>query len=81
MKRLITVLVVICAALLPSLAVAQAQTHVDDIDLPSPLQQVFAGMYHFRDAATGDTLAMIVFNPITVFPPERFRNKAEEQFD
>lgn len=80
MKRLITVLVVICAALLPSLAEAQTQTHVDDIDLPSPLQQVFAGMYHFRDAATGDTLAMIVFNPITVFPPERFRNKAEEQF-
>ena len=73
-------MVVICAALLPSLADAQTQTHVDDIDLPSPLQQVFAGMYHFRDAATGDTLAMIVFNPITVFPPERFRNKAEEQF-
>lgn len=49
-------------------------------EVPSPLQQVFAGMYHFVDESTGDTLCMIVFNPIIIYPHERFRNKAEESF-
>lgn len=47
---------------------------------PSPLQEVFAGKYHFVDQATGDTLCMIVFNPITIYPPERFKNRKEEEF-
>lgn len=49
-------------------------------EVPSALQKVFAGYYHFHDVATGDTLMMLVFNPITVFPPERFKNKKEEEF-
>lgn len=46
----------------------------------SGLQQVFKGKYHFIDEATGDTLCMIVFNPITIYPPERFKSKKEEEF-
>ena len=53
---------------------------IDNIELPSVLQKTFAGYYHFIEPATGDTLAMIVFNPIIIYPPERFRNKAEEKF-
>jgi len=46
----------------------------------SGLQRVYKGKYHFVDKATGDTLCMIVMNPITVYPPERFKNKKDEEF-
>jgi len=59
---------------------ARADNIVDHQQVPSALQKVFAGYYHFIEASTGDTLAMIVFNPITIYPHERFRNKKEEQF-
>ena len=49
-------------------------------EVPSALQKVFGGYYHFREEVTGDTVMMLVFNPIIVFPPERFKNKKEEQF-
>lgn len=49
-------------------------------EIPSARQKVFAGYYHFRDQESGDTLMMLVFNPITIFPPERFKNKKEEEF-
>ena len=64
-----------------SAAVALAQAPVPTEVTPiSGLQQVFKGKYHFIDQATGDTVCMIVFNPITIYPRERFRNKKEEQF-
>lgn len=75
MKRLL----LISALFLVSL-VAMAQTPVRTDEVPSSLQKVFYGMYHFVDTETGDTLAMLVFNEITVFPKERFRNKQEEEF-
>ena len=49
-------------------------------EVPSALQKVFAGYCHFREEVTGDAVLMLVFNPIIVFPPERFKNKKEEQF-
>lgn len=59
------------------------QAHADNVvstqPVPSALQKVFAGYYHFIEPSTGDTLAMLVFNPITIYPNERFRNKKEEQ--
>ena len=65
-----------------SAAVALAQAPVPTEVTPiSGLQQVFKGKYHFIDQATGDTVCMIVFNPITIYPRERFRNKKEERFD
>ena len=64
-----------------SAAVALAQAPVPTEVTPiSGLQQVFKGKYHFIDQATGDTMCMIVFNPITIYPRERFRNKKEERF-
>ncbi|MDD2961198.1 MAG: DUF4294 domain-containing protein [Muribaculaceae bacterium] len=46
----------------------------------SALNKVYKGKYHFVDEATGDTVCMIVFNPITIYPPERFRSKKDEAF-
>ena len=46
----------------------------------SPLRKVYEGKYHFVEEATGDTVCMIVFRPIVVFPYERFKNKKEEEF-
>lgn len=67
--------------MLVSAAVALAQAPVPTEVTPiSGLQQVFKGKYHFIDQATGDTVCMIVFNPITIYPRERFRNKKEERF-
>lgn len=69
------------AFMVASAAVALAQAPVPAEVTPiSGLQQVFKGKYHFIDQATGDTVCMIVFNPITIYPRERFRNKKEEQF-
>ena len=53
---------------------------LDNIELPSVLQRTFAGYYHFIEPSTGDTLAMLVFNPIIIYPRERFRHKAEEKY-
>lgn len=46
----------------------------------SALNKVYKGKYHFIEEETGDTVCMLVMNPITVYPPERFRNKKDEQF-
>ena len=83
MKRLLLILVI--AVTLTALTGVRAHAAdavdnaIDNIELPSVLQKTFAGYYHFIEPSTGDTLAMIVFNPITIYPRERFRNKAEEK--
>ena len=76
MKRVLSISLVLALTWLSSLA----QQAIDEPELPSTLQRVFAGYYHFVEPETGDTLAMLVFNPITVYPRERFRNKKEEEF-
>ena len=83
MKRSILILAIAVTMTAVTAADAHAAPAVvdplDNIELPSVLQKTFAGYYHFIEPSTGDTLAMIVFNPITIFPRERFRNKAEEK--
>ena len=83
MKRnfLILAIAVVMTALTGAQAHAAPAVHdpLDNITLPSVLQKTYAGYYHFIEPSTGDTLAMIVFNPITIYPRERFRNKAEEK--
>ena len=83
MKRyfLILALAVIITALTGATAHAApaVEDPLDHIELPSTLQKTFAGYYHFIESSTGDTLAMIVFNPIIIYPHERFRNKSEEK--
>lgn len=46
----------------------------------APLRKVFEGKYHFVEEETGDTVCMLVFYPITVYPKEKFKNKKEEEF-
>ena len=59
--------------------VVQAQAFsVTDENL-SPLQKLYQGKYHFVDEETGDTLCMIVFYPITVYPHEKFKNSKQEK--
>ena len=84
MKRLFLILAI--AVTMTALTGAKAhatpavEDPLDNIELPSVLQKTFAGYYHFIEPSTGDTLAMIVFNPIIIYPRERFRNKAEEKY-
>lgn len=84
MKRFILILAI--AVVMTAITGAEAHATpavndpLDNIELPSVLQKTFAGYYHFIEPSTGDTLAMIVFNPIIIYPHERFRNKAEEKF-
>lgn len=66
------VILMLIFMLLPISAVAQQEV--------SALNKVYKGKYHFVDEATGDTLCMIVFNPITIYPQERFKNAKEEKF-
>lgn len=54
--------------------------HAFSQEVPTPYQKVYEGMYHFVDTATGDTLCMLVMNPITCFPPECFKNAKDEEF-
>lgn len=83
MKRLLHILAI--AVIMTALTGVKAHAApaidnaIDNIELPSVLQKTFAGYYHFIEPSTGDTLAMVVFNPITIYPRERFRNKAEEK--
>lgn len=74
-----------CLAMLG--AKASAPRDIDPLDnipsaneVPSALQKVYAGYYHFIEEETGDTVRMVVFNPLTIFPPEKFKNKKEEEF-
>ena len=78
MKRLMTMLAALVSLAMPKVAVAQEA--INTIEVPSALQDVWYGMYHFIEPETGDTLAMLVFNNITIYPRERFRNKKEEEF-
>lgn len=66
------VILLLIFMLFPVSAVAQQEV--------SALNKVYKGKYHFVDEATGDTVCMIVFNPIIVYPPERFKNAKEEKF-
>lgn len=51
-----------------------------DIDNPgSGMQKVFRGKYH-TVTPEGDTVLVVIFNEITVFPPMKFKNKKQEEF-
>ena len=63
--------------LLATIFAAGAEETVSD--LPSVRNKVYKGYYYFQTEESDSTL-MLVMNPITVFPPERFKNKKQEQF-
>ncbi len=78
MNRILLISLVLMATL--NVQRAQAQVAIDELEVPSALQKVFAGYYHFIERESQDTLMMLVFNPIRVYPRERFRSKKDEEF-
>ena len=58
--RIIISITLLVTSLLPSVA----QDGAPEVTPVSGLQRVYKGKYHFVDEATGDTLCMIVMNPI-----------------
>ena len=76
MKRWFTYLLM-CGA---GIGFMSAQTIDHSPEELSPLRKVYQGKYHFVEEETGDTVCMIVFKPIIVYPHEKFKNKKEEEF-
>ncbi len=73
MKKSFSILLLL-VAIATQVAVAQS-----DIALPSVLNKAVA-KWGFSVTAKGDTIYKVILNNITVYPPERFKNKAEEEF-
>ena len=81
MKCHVKIPVAIIAALIAAIAAYGAPQQPDDsggAELKRVRQKVFRGKYH--TVIDGDTVMMLVFNEIDVYPPLRFKNKKEEEF-
>lgn len=78
MKRLALILALILTAL------TMFTGRADVLDTaPSCLRKVYAGYYHMPNPGNinnGDSLIMIVMNPMIIYPNERFRNRKDEEF-
>lgn len=71
-------LIVWSIAAIVTIASAMAQEPIKEPTMEDVGSSVFRGYYH--TVIDGDTVMMIVFNEISVFPPLKFKNKKEEQF-
>lgn len=81
MKCHVKIPVAIIAALIAAIAAYGAPQQPDDsgdTELKRVRRKVFRGKYH--TVIEGDTVMMLVFNEIDVYPPLRFKNKKEEEF-
>lgn len=81
MKCLVKILAASIAGLLPAIeayAAPQLPDDSGDTELKRVRRKVFRGKYH--TVIDGDTVMMLVFNEIDVYPPLRFKNKKEEEF-
>lgn len=81
MKCHVKIPVAIIAAFIAAIAAYGTPQQPDDsggTELKRVRQKVFRGKYH--TVIDGDTVMMLVFNEIDVYPPLRFRNKKEEDF-
>ena len=76
-KKIVILFLLILAALAP--LGAKAQDEQSSIELPSVLNKAVA-KWGFAVSANGDTIYKVILNNITIYPPERFRNKEEEDF-
>lgn len=48
--------------------------------LPNVQNKTYKGYYYFTSEEDGDSTLMLVLNPITCFPEEKFKNKKQEEF-
>ncbi len=81
MKCHVKIPVALIAALIAAIAAYGAPQQPDDsggAELKRVRQKVFRSKYH--TVIDGDTVMMLVFNEIDVYPPLRFKNKKEEEF-
>ena len=75
MKRFLYIVILLLAPL-----ASWAQTGDEsDLALPSVLNKAVA-KWGFSVSESGDTTYKVILNTIIVYPPERFKNKAEEEF-
>lgn len=80
MSRVRWLILLICSVLAWS-AYADDPIEKLDPDKTPPLRvKIFEGKYHTLDPETGDTVLVLVFNEITVYPELRFKNKKEEEY-
>ena len=49
-------------------------------ELPNVQNKTYKGYYYFTSEEDGDSTLMLVLNPITCFPEEKFKNKKQEEF-
>ena len=88
-RRLLAILIIMltaATALATGTPVADTQPDIgQDPELAavggrnSLMRKVYRGKYH-TVSAEGDTVLVLVFNEITVFPPLKFKNKKQEEF-
>lgn len=76
MKKKLPILLLLFAVFACA-TVAKAQD--SSIPLPSVLNKAVA-KWGFTVSANGDTIYKVILNTIKVYPAERFKNKAEEEF-
>lgn len=75
MKRFLYIVILLLAPL-----ASWAQTGEESgLALPSVLNKAVA-KWGFSVSESGDTTYKVILNTIIVYPPERFKNKAEEEF-
>lgn len=76
-------LLLFIAAVAPCAAadeLVEAPRAARDISNPgSGMQKVFRGKYH-TVTPEGDTVLVVIFNEITVYPPMKFKDKKQEEF-
>lgn len=75
---LILILAVAAAATAPCSAAEPPELEQIGENL-SPMRKVYRGKYH-TITEEGDTVLVLVFNEITVYPPLKFKNKKQEEF-
>lgn len=75
---LILILAVAAAATAPSTAAEPPELEQIGENI-SPMRKVYRGKYH-TITEEGDTVLVLVFNEITVYPPLKFKNKKQEEF-
>lgn len=78
LAKILTTLIIGITTAITGYCAAQEPDGLDEAALRRVRQKVFRGKYY--PVIDGDTVMMIVFNDITVYPPPRFKNKKEEEF-
>ena len=76
-KKMVILALVVLAAIMPVAGMAQDEGR--SMSLPSVLNKAVA-KWGFTVTAGGDTIYKVILNNITVFPAERFKSKADEEF-